>query len=1530
MTHESQEALDRDALFLHLLRSRGLERPSDAPIARSGRKESRLSLAQERMWFLEQLQPGQATYHMPLVFRLDGPLDRGALRAALGDVVARHEVLRSVFPSVDGRSRQVVQEEAVVPWAETDVSGLSWPEVLQAAQEETRAPFDLTAGPLIRVRLLRVSPEAHVVVLTVHHIVFDGWSLGVLTRELAEFFAARTSGRPAVLPELPIQFGDFAEWQHGRLGGEELSGLLDRWRDRLAGAPPVLELPADRPRPAVETHRGTHEPVRIPADVVRGLREVCAREEVTMFMVLLAAFKLLLAKYCVRDDVVVGTPIANRNRAEIEPLIGFFVNTLVMRTDLGGDPTVAELLARVRDTALAAYADQDLPFARLVEELRPERDLSRSPLVQVMFALANTPDQKPELAGLTVEPLDVEPGVAKFDLSAFLRESGDEIDGGLEYSTDLFDRGTVLRFWEHYLTLLRSLVAATPGTRCSRLGVIPDAERRTLLRDRNATGRDWPGERCLHELVEARAARTPEAAAVVFGERTLTYRELDASADRLAARLAELGAGPGVVVGLYFERSPEMVAALLAVLKAGAAYLPLDPAQPSARLAYMLDDAGARLVLTQGHLAGRLPAEVRAFAVDREDLPDAPAPRPAVSPRDLAYVIYTSGSTGTPKGVMIEHRSVVNLIRALTEEAGLTAEDRLLAVTTLAFDIAVLELLGPLSCGACVVLADGSAVTDGRALTRLLERSGATVMQATPSLWRMLLDGGWPGDPGLRVLCGGEALPPELLGRLLPVVGRVWNVYGPTETTVWSLTAVLESSAVSGPVPIGGPIANTRLYVVDADLEPVPLGVPGELLIGGHGVARGYVNLPGLTAERFVPDPFGDEPGGRLYRTGDLARHRPDGSLEFLGRLDHQVKLRGHRIEPGEIENVLLLHPKIGAAAVTLREDRPGEQRLVGYFTTAGSGTPTAELRQWLGERLPEYMVPAILVELDALPMTANGKIDRRTLPAPGRVRPEQLGGAYVAPRSEEERRLVELFADVLDLPAGEVGAEDDFFVLGGQSLLAVALVARVCAAFDVDLPLSALFTARTAAALLPMIRESRPAEAAADDQDFFTIPRAPRDEALALAPAQERLWFFEKLRPGTPAYNEPLAFRLGGRLDAGALRDALGDVVARHEALRTVFPSVGGRPRQVVKDELAVPWSVTDVAGLSWPEVVARAEEETRAPLDLATGPLIRARLLRLSATDHLLVVTVHHIVFDGWSLGVFMRELGEFYAARRSGRAADLPGLPIQYGDFAVWQREWLGDGVLDDLLDYWRDRLAGAPPVLELPADRPRPAVQSHRGTHESLAVPAEVLRDLRELCGREEVTMFMVLLAAFTVLLARYSGQTDVVVGTPAANRNRVEVEPLIGFFVNTLVLRTDLSGDPTATELLDRVRDTALGAYANQDIPYAELVKALRPPRDPSRSPLVQVMFALANTPEHEPEFPGLTVEPVDVEQGVARFDLSLLVKERDDGIAVALEYCVDLFDQDTARRILADYRAIVTGMARTPDAPISRLGGTSA
>ncbi|MFD0887287.1 amino acid adenylation domain-containing protein, partial [Streptosporangium algeriense] len=808
-------------------------------------------------------------------------------------------MLRTVFPVRDGRPEQVILHAVEVPWSVEEAADRDEAAVWARLVEAVRVPFDLAVGPLLRVCVLRVGDREHLLALSVHHIVFDGWSQGVLLREWARFYEARLCGEPAGLPVLPVQFADVAVWQREWLAEGGVAEQLGYWRERLAGAPVALELPADRVRPVVQSHQGAFEPLTLEPELVGRLREMCEREGLTLFMVLLAGFKIVLARYTGSTDIVVGTPIANRNRVELEPLIGFLVNTLALRTDLGGDPTVADVLDRVRETCLGAYANQDLPFEQLVEELQPVRDLSRSPVVQVVFSLLNAPWEDPVFPGLSIEPVEADPQVAKLDLSLFFSHAGEALVGGAEYASDLFDAVTVRRLFGHYRMVLESLAGCDPAVvRLSQVDVLSAAERAELVAAGAAQPVRWPGDGCLHELVQRQADRAPEAAAIVCGDLIWSYRRLEGQANRIARGLRASGVGPGDVVALCVGRTPYLVAGLLGILKAGAAYLPLDPALPDSRVRYMLADAGARVVLGDRDTTAALPVECLelddptlwdGYDDTRLDVP--------VTVDDLAYVIYTSGSTGRPKGVMIPHAAIVNLAHSMGEHLRLDESDKVLALTTISFDIAALELFGPLTHGGSVVMATRDQATDGRALSTMANTCGVTLIQATPSGWRALLDTGWTSPPEARALCGGEELPLDVANRLTAAFTQVWNVYGPTETTVWSLIAPLRGDDV---VPLGGPLANTSVYIVDDALNLVPDGITGELLIGGTGLAHGYHNRPALTSERFVPDPYGP-PGSRLYRTGDLVRRRSNGTLEFLGRADHQIKLRGFRIELGEI-----------------------------------------------------------------------------------------------------------------------------------------------------------------------------------------------------------------------------------------------------------------------------------------------------------------------------------------------------------------------------------------------------------------------------------------------------------------------------------------------------------------------------------------------------------------------------------------------------------------------------------------------------
>ena len=1038
-----------------------------------------LSFAQQRLWFLDQLEPASAVYNIVKTVRLRGMLQLEALRQALDAILERHEALRTTFASVDGEPRQVINSGCVVPLAMSDLrtlpAAVREAECFQRLRAEAQRPFNLSTEVMLRAALVQLQDDEAVLLLVMHHIASDGWSVGLLMHELSAFYTSFATGSAITLPALPIQYADFAVWQRQRLQGETLATHVTYWKQQLKGALPVLELPLDYPRPAVQTYHGARQALQVPPAVTEGLKTLSRQAGVTLFMTLLAAWQTLLYRYTGQEDISIGTPIAGRTRAETEGLIGFFVNTLVLRTDLTGDPAFTALLPQVHKMAMGAYAHQDLPFEKLVEELHPERNLSHSPLFQVMFAFQNVPRQALDFAGLELSPVNVEQGTAKFDLSLSLWEEAGGLTGSLEYNTALFAAPTITRLVGHLYTLLAGIVA-DPTQRLSQLPLLTAAEQQQLLVEWNATQAPYPQDMCVHELIAAQAVRTPDRIAVTCEGARLTYGELHARANQLAHYLRRYGVGPDVLVGLCMERSLDMLVGMLGILKAGGAYVPLDPAYPSERVAFMLEDAGAPVLLTHSPVLSTLPAHrarVVCIDTDWEQIAQECADNPmsGVAPEHLAYVIYTSGSTGKPKGVQIPHRAVVNFLHTMAQRPGIMAHDVLLAVTTLSFDIAGLELFLPLIVGAQVVVVSRAVAADGQQLARQLEETEATMMQATPATWRLLLESGWQGHDRLKLLCGGEALPEELAQTLLGTCAELWNMYGPTETTIWStVSKVSQVETREQAVTIGRPIANTQLYVLDRFRQPVPIGVPGELYIGGVGVARGYLNRPELTAERFVQHPYNPDPASRVYRTGDLVRYRPDGTLEFLGRLDQQVKIRGFRIELGEIEAVLTTHPAVREAVIIAREDTPGEKRLVAYMVTAASSRLVpSELRSFLRQQLPEYMVPAAFVELEALPLTPNGKVDRRALPRPEQHRME-TAEPPVGPRDALDFQLTQIWEKVLGLKP--IGLRENFFELGGHSLLAVRLFDHIARLTGKKLPLATLFQAPTIEQLASVLRQ--------------------------------------------------------------------------------------------------------------------------------------------------------------------------------------------------------------------------------------------------------------------------------------------------------------------------------------------------------------------------------------------------------------------------------------------------------------------------
>ena len=1318
--------VEQRALLVEELRQRR-DRERAAPADRADRivrqprdRESHpLSFAQQRLWFLYNFEPESPEYNIPQAFRIGGELDPAVMQRALREVVRRHESLRTTFRSEEGTPAQVIAQviDMEVPFVDARQRvagpGEAWGEALRLAAADARAPFDLALGPLMRAKLFRTGEREHLLYYNVHHISYDGWSMGIFARELAALYDAFAAGLPSPWPELPVQYLDYAVWQRQWLSGERLARQLAYWRRQLASVPP-LELPADRPRPAVRTHQGAAVPLAFGDRLQRDLPGFVRRHGATPFIALMAAWKALLHHWTTQEDVAVGTLVANRGRPEIEGLIGFFANSLVLRTDLAGDPTFVELLSREREVSLDAHAHQDLPFEKLVEELNPPRELARTPLFQVMLILLNAPGAAMDLPGLELLPLAIDSRTAKLELTLYATQTPAGLDGFLEYNRDLFDRSTVLRLLGHYQRLLEAAIA-DPLVRLSRLPLLADGERRQVLLDWNATRAAVPAL-TVHGWIEERVREAPGAPAVELGDRRLTYGELDERANRWARYLRGLGVGPEVLVGVATERSIDMLVGVLAVLKAGGAYVPLDPAYPRDRLQLMVEDSGLSIVLTQRPLAASLPQSparpLQLIFLDADaPAPDEPPGEPAAmasaaTPDNLAYVIYTSGSTGRPKGVEITHAAVVNFLNSMRRRPGLAREDTLLAVTTLCFDIAGLELYLPLVCGARLLLATRDTAQAGEQLRQLLDSQGVTAMQATPATWRLLLAAGWLGDRGLKILCGGEALPRDLADQLLAACGSLWNVYGPTEATIWS---TLDQVDAAGPIAIGRPLDNTEIYLLSRRLQPVPAGVPGELLIGGAGLSRGYRGRPDLTAEKFIPNPFAglrQEPGARLYRTGDLARYLAGGRIEYLGRIDHQVKVRGFRIELGDVEAALGGHPAVAQAVVTARGEGAGGKQLAAYLAArAGAVRPdVSELRAWLKDRLPEYMAPASFTWLEAMPLTPNGKVDRRALPAPDRAAARR---AYAAPRDDKERFFCELWQELLDLD--RVGIDDDFFELGGDSLLVIRVVTRANKA-ALGIATRQVFQHRTVAEL-----------AAVAGTVEIVAEQGAMAGPLPWTPAQ--VHFLEQRHPHPDYHTLGMLFEpKGGDLDPRLLRRAMEHVMRHHDHLRVRTVEQGGETRLTLDPAGAA-------VNLLRVDLSALAEERQLQAFREAVKVLViscrmrEGNLVRTAAFDfapgkvRFLHLVAHYLSADINSWPILLDDLDAAYRQLEAGERIAVPRKTTSARQWAERLAARAAPGGMPRAeQDYW---------LAQAPLDPPRIPIDHQLGANDWISARVEAV-------------------------------------------------------------------------------------------------------------------------------------------------------------------------------------------------------------
>ncbi|WP_157105350.1 non-ribosomal peptide synthetase, partial [Rhodococcoides kyotonense] len=1517
-----------------------------------------LSLAQQRMWFLNRFDTESSVNNIPVAIRLTGSLDRDALRQAISDVVARHETMRTIYPEFDGVGHQVVLPASEVEVDLTPVT-VSEHDVLSTVVDIVSGGFDVTREVPVRVRLLSLQEDDHVLVFVVHHIASDGFSMRPLTTDVMVAYASRAAGDVPAWAPLPVQYADYAVWQREVLGTEDdassiASQQVAYWTRQLSGLADQIELPFDYARPTVATNRGRTTSFTVSPELHHALDVVARENNSTLFMVVHTALAVLMSRLSASEDVAIGTPVAGRGEAELDDLIGMFVNTLVLRTQVEPSTSFRDVLAHARETDLSAFANADVPFERLVEVLDPERSQSRHPLVQVVLAFQNLGRTALELPNLSVEALEFDAGIAKFDLQFTFEEATDSAGalGGMtcyiSYATDLFEESTVDRFGRQFLAVLSGVVADA-SVAVGDVDIVDADTRDRVLTQWSSSGPDVSvGADTLIDRFDAVVASHPESVAVRFDGVSLTYAELDARVNRLARRLIAAGARPDSLVAVALPRSADLVVALLAVVKSGAGYLPVDPTYPAERIEFMMSDAAPVAVVTTPEvsaaesMAGVRGADIPVVDVTQDD-PDAWSSKPVtdaerrapLSADNLAYVIYTSGSTGRPKGVLIPHSTVVRLMDNTDGSFGFDETDVWTMFHSYAFDFSVWELWGPLLYGGTLVMVDYFTSRSPEAFRELLVAEGVTVLNQTPSAFYQLAEldragAANAGELSLRyVVFGGEALEPRRLEGWFARHGDgsesgplLVNMYGITETTVHVSFRALSAASAGSASVIGAPISGLGVYVLDTRLQPVPVGVAGELYVSGGQLARGYLGRADLSSVRFVANPFGE---GRLYRTGDVARwvEKADSSAElvYLGRADDQVKVRGFRIELGEVEAAVSAQPGVTAAAVIVREDTPGATRLVAYLV----GTADVEaVRSGVATLVPEYMVPSAFVVLGEIPLTVNGKLDRRALPVPTTAAVE-----FRAPSTPLEEIVAGVFADVLGV--GRVGVDDDFFALGGNSLIATQVVSRLGAALDTQVPVRLLFEASSVGDLAGRVESS----VGAGGRQELVARERPQHVPLSLA--QRRMWFLNRFDSASTAYNIPMALRLSGELDEDAFAEAIGDLVARHETLRTVYPNTDSGPAQKVltPEQAGIALTVESVDAAAVTEkVLALAATQ----FDVTSEVPVRITLFRIDGDvpEYVLAMVVHHISADGSSAVPVMSDLMTAYGARTHGQSPDWAPLPVQYADYALWQRDVLGDeddptSVGARQLEYWKSELADLPDQLTLPIDKPRPADQSFRGDRVEFAVPATTHAALQDLARENNATVFMAVHAAFSVLLSRLSGMTDIAVGTPIAGRGEAVLDNLVGMFVNTLVFRLDVTGERSFVDLLATARETDLQAFANADVPFERLVEVLNPARSTARHPLFQVGFSFQNVARSSLELGDLTVSAVDADSGNSQFDLHLILADHydDDGAPAGFEaimtYATDLFERGTVETIVERFVRVLESVTQAPSTAVGDI-----
>ncbi|WP_162583348.1 non-ribosomal peptide synthetase [Variovorax sp. PBS-H4] len=1497
--------------------------------------------AQREVWLGDRLSDEAAlAYNEASALRLVGPLDDAALARAVGRMVARHDCLRATF-SPDGTQLFIARPE---PYAlqRIDLSKADAAEQQQllarAFDSAVHERFILEQGPLLRMSLYGTGPEDHTLLISAHHAVCDGWSLGVICTELGELYAHEQGMHPP--PEPAPRYADYAQWEADEAASPRMQAHIDYWLGRFAGgSAPVLELPLDRPRPAVRTFRSRRIDGLLGAELVEGVRKLAAGSSASLYAALFGAFAGLLHRLTGQEDLVIGIAAAGQLASDMPRLVGHCANLLPLRVAVNAATPLSELASQSRGLLLDAFEHQNLTYGTLLKKLVVPRDPSRLPLVSVLFNVdASTERAAGEFPGLQAQLRSIPRAYENFELFLNLTPVAGGMQWEVQYNVDLFDDETITRWMGMYEGLLKAAVRE-PGTALGGVDLLSATEEARLLAFQPAPTAPSRGG-LVHAGFERTAAAQPERPALRHEGRQWTYAELDARANRLAHALRARGMGRGERIGVCLERNADMLVALLAVLKCGAAYVPLDPDFPKARLDYQADDARLGLLITTSGIVHAPSAwcedgDAQVLWLDKDaEWLDAPSTPLAAGPQDaqagdMAILIYTSGSTGKPKGVGIAHAAVANLLQSMRETLRIGPEDRVAAATTLSFDIAVMELILPLEVGAEIVLVSRETAKDGQAYRQLIEREQVTVLQATPTAWRLLLDAQWQGGPGLKAITGGEPLPRDLALALNTRCGELWNMYGPTETTVYSTAwRVDDAQLARNGISIGRPIANTSVWIIDAQGRRCPIGVPGEICIGGAGLAMGYFGRPELTQQSFVPDPASST-GGRLYRSGDRGRWRNDGLLEHQGRIDHQVKVRGYRIEPGEIEACCNEVPGVGASVVVAREDQPGDVRLVAYLVAAaGAQVDTAGVKQALSGRLPKYMLPQHFVVLDALPRLPNGKIDRKALPAPGAsssAAGQAAELAPIAPRNERERAVLAAMEQVLSLPG--LGIHDDFFALGGHSLLASRLATRLTREFGVTVPLRTLFSAPTAERLSAALGELASNGIAPVEH----IPRRDGRSSAPLTPMQERILFLEELHPGRSVYNTPSAHRLTGPLDAAVFEDALREVVQRQPVLRTSFardPDTGEFSASIAA-EVPVELMRIDLSGLPAdqrePELVEKLQDVADQLIDLHRAPLFNAALIRIDDDDHVFVFVPHRLVWDGASVDLLINELSALYQARLGGVPHELPELGVTHGDYAEWYLGWLASPQFEQQLSFWKKRFADAAPPKALPTDRPRGAGMTGQGHTYWMSVDGALTQQLHAVARGHGVTLNMLALGVYVLLLGSVADTRSLVVATPVRGRQLPETEPVMGMFGNLLPLPVAFDPRQTLGQFMQSLKQQVVSALDNQQVPFERFAGEPEFSARAKGAGMYQVLFSFEDTRERAQGLGPLQLRPVRISQRGATEDLGLWLTDGPGGLEGGLTYNADIYARETALALRDRYLELLRHVAEHPQETLAAV-----